>query len=212
VVCGMTPFKWFVEMAAGIENTYYLTADCPALFEEVLDMMHAANMAELKQSLENNEAHCSADVFYHSENTSWTTESPSIYEQYCFDHLEDYSSLIHSYDKLHLIHMCGKLSRLDEQLKKGSYDGILDMAPAPTGDVQMWEAKDLFGDKVYTGGIECNTFTRATPKECYEKTCEIIEKTKDQKGILLGSGDSVPYGATIEHFRAIRQAIDDNKY
>lgn len=201
----MTPFKNFIELLAGVENTYYLMDDEPELFDAVMDLMHEQNKQLLRNALEGS----ACEVFGASENISWTTMSPAYYEKYILNQLNDYADIIHEYGKINIVHMCGKLKLLSDQIKLGHFDGVGDISPGPTGDTELWEAAQLWPDMVVKGGVECMELTAENPKVCYDKAMKIQELTKGRPGVLLGSGDSVPCGTTIEHLRAIRQAADD---
>ena len=202
---GLTPFQTFVEFLAGVENTYYLLADEPVLFNEVMDLMHQQRLLQIKETAKRSKA----EVFVNSENTSWTTMSPAIYKKYCASQLDDYADILHAYGKLHVVHMCGKLSCLSPLIAPGRFDAVVDIAPPPAGDTELWEAALWSPDLAVKGGIGCDVFLSSDPRVCYDKACEIIEKTRGQLGVLLGSGDSIPHGTSMENLRAISKAVEE---
>lgn len=202
----MSPFKNFIELLAGVENTYYMMDDDPDLFDATMNLMHEQNKQGYRMMLEQSPQ---CEVFGSSENISWTTMSPALYEEYTLNQLNDYADIIHEYGKIAAFHMCGKLSLLKGQLAQGKFDAISDISPAPTGDTELWEAAEWWPNIAVKGGIECNEFVADDPKIVYNKCMKILEKTQGRNGVLLGSGDSVPYGVTLEHLRAMRQAADD---
>lgn len=200
-----SPLQLLIEQLAGVEYTFYLLADAPDLFDEVMNMLHELNKTKIKALAES-----PAEVFIHYENTSSTVLSPRIYQKYCLPYLEEYTGIIHSYGKIHLIHACGKLEAFADLFRSEKYDGIVEITPPPVGDVELWEAKELFGDdKVVSGGIDCLTFTSGAPEQCYERAAEIIGKVKHYRGVLLGSGDSMPNGTTVENLQAVSRAVAD---
>jgi len=204
VSIGLSPHQMFLNFLSGIENTYNLQADEPELFDEVVDIMHRQNLRQIRETVKIS----NADIFISSENTSWTTLSPSIYEKYCVRQLSEYSDILHEYGKLHVIHMCGKLSYLTDKIASCRFDCAADIAPSPTGDMELWEIADALPDMAIKGGIGCDTFTSDDPRDCYDKAVECLEKTRNRPGILLGSGDSVPYGTSLENLRAITEAVE----
>ena len=207
VTIGMSPHQMFINLLAGVEHTYDLQAEEPELFDEVMELMHRQNLYQIKETVKRSKA----DIFINSDNTSWTTLSPKVYEKYCARQLSEYADVLHVYGKLHVIHMCGKLVFLANQIAAGRFDAVADIAPAPTGDMELWEAADVFPNLAVKGGIGCDTFISDDPRLCYEKACEILEKTKGRPGILLGSGDSVPNGTTLENLRAVTKAVAGGK-
>jgi len=202
---GLSPFKAFIEMMTGVENTYYLLADEPELFDEVMELMHQQRLTQIRETAKRSKA----EIFISSENTSWTTMAPEHYERYCARQLSEYSDILHECGKIHVIHMCGKLGRLQTQIAACRFDAVADIAPEATGDTELWEAAEYFPDKAVKGGIGCETFIADDPRVCYDKACEILEKTKGRPGVLLGSGDSVPNGASMENLRAVSKAVKE---
>jgi len=165
--------------------------------------MHRQRLLQIKETARRSKA----EVFVNSENTSWTTMSPAIYEKYCARQLDEYADVLHAYGKLHVVHMCGKLSCLSSVIAPGRFDAVVDIAPPPAGDVELWEAA-LWSDRLAVkGGIGTETFLASDPQVCYDKACEIIEKTRGQLGVLLGSGDSIPNGTSMDNLRAISRAV-----
>jgi uroporphyrinogen-III decarboxylase len=202
---GLTPFQTFINIMAGVENTYYLHAEEEDLFDEVMEMMHQRNLLQIRETAKRSKA----EIFVSSENTGWTTISPEFYERYCAKQLSQYADILHEYGKLHVAHMCGKLSLMKNQISVCGFDAIADIAPAPAGDTELWEAAEYFPNHAVKGGIGCDIFTADDPRVCYEKAIEIIEKTRGRPGVLLGSGDSVPNGTSMENLRAISKAVKE---
>jgi len=202
---GMTPHQMLINLLAGVENTYSLQADEPELFDEVLELMHKNNLIQIKETARRSQA----EIFISSENTSWTTMSPQTYDKYCAGQLSEYADMLHEYGKLHVIHMCGKLSFMTDQISKCRFDAVADLAPAPTGDMELWESAQVFPNMAVKGGIGCDTFLADDPTVCYEKAREILEKTRGRLGVLLGSGDTVPNGTSLENLRAVTKAVEE---
>ena len=202
---GMTPHQMFINLMAGPENTYYLQADEPDLFDEVMDMMHGQYKIQIRETAKRSKA----DIFVSSENTSWTTMSPEGYGKYCAGQLSEYADILHEYGKLHVIHMCGKLSHMCEKIAPCRFDAVADLAPAPTGDMELWEIASALPGHAVKGGIGCDTLLADDPEVCYGKAMEILEKTRGRPGVLLGSGDSVPNGASMENLRAVTKAVEE---
>ena len=205
VSIGLSPHQNFINMLAGVEHTYELQAEEPELFDEVMDIMHRQYLLQVKETVRRSKA----DIFISSENTSWTTLSPKVFAKYCQKQLSEYADILHEYGKLHVIHMCGKLSFLMDEIRKCRFDCIADLAPAPTGDMELVEAADALPDMAVKGGIGCDTFVASDPQVCYDKAVEVLEQTRGRKGILLGSGDSVPNGTSLENLRAITRAVEE---
>ena len=204
VSIGLTPHQMFINFLAGVEGTYELYADEPDLFDEVMGIMHRQNLYQIKETVKKSKA----DVFISSENTSWTIMSPAIFEKYCAGQLNEYADILHENGKLHVVHMCGKLSCLTSLISTCRFDCIADIAPSPTGDTELWEIAEAVPGKAVKGGIGCDAFISDDPRVCYDKAIECLEKTRGRPGILLGSGDSVPNGTSLENLRAVTKAVE----
>jgi len=146
-----------------------MLTDVPGLFSKALAGIHENNKELLRRQVKS-----PGMAFISYENTGSTTMSPSVYTEFCEPYLNDYSDIIHREGKLHLIHACGKFKLFSNLIKRGSFDGVVDIAPSPTGDIELWEAKEGFGNKVVTRGIDCTTFAMATPQEANQKSLRII--------------------------------------
>ena len=205
VSIGLSPLQMFINMLAGVENTYTIQSEEPELFDEVLDIMHTNNKHQIRETAKRSVA----EIFISSDNTSWTTTSPDGFCKYCVEQLSEYSDILHEYGKLHVVHMCGKLSYLAEKIAACRFDAVADIAPAPTGDMELWEAADAFSNMAVKGGIGCDTLVSNNPSDCYNKATEILEKTRGRSGILLGSGDSVPNGTSMENLKAVSKAVQE---
>ena len=202
---GISPHQMFINILAGVEHTYDMLSEDPDLYDEVTDIMHRQNLQMVREMAKRSKA----DIFVNSDNTSWTTMSPAVYEKYCVRQLSEYADILHEYGKLHVVHMCGKLSYLTELMATCRFDCAADIAPAPTGDMELWEIADALPNMAVKGGIGCDTFVSDNPRDCYDKAAECLEKTRGRLGVLLGSGDSVPNGTSLENLRAISEAVRD---
>ena len=197
------PFHSLMEIEFGIENFYYMINDYQTELEELMDVMHERNK-EIYKII----AASPAKVVIDYENTSTTTQSPAIYEKYVERQINDYVDILHKSDKILLIHMCGKLKGLEKQIARGGMDGIVDIAPQPTGDVSLGEARRMWGsDKIVMGGIDATAFKGLTPDGMSEYVKDILKDLGSGEGVLLGSADATPQGTSIENLRAVTEVV-----
>jgi len=200
-----TPFQTLLEIDIGIQNFHYLLHDRPKEMMELMKKMHQKNL-EACQLV----ADSPAEVVIIYENTSTSYMSPYMFNKYCIDHLNEYTGILHQRGKIVLIHMCGTLKAIAEDVGKGNYDGISDMAPPPTGDLELVEAKKKWGDrKVIVGGIDATSFVSLKPHELKEHVWHTLDQLPDYRGVILGSGDVVPMGTPMENLKAITQAVKE---
>lgn len=198
-----TPFMHLIEFVFGLENTYLLLYDHREEFEDILEKMHAAQRRHVETL-----AASPAPVVIEYENTSSTLLSPAIFRRYCLPYLNVYADILRAAGKIFLIHMCGKLHAMVDDISQGHFNGICDIAPKPTGDLPLDEAATRLPGKVVIGGIDATTYINQNPEFVREKVSGVIERVKPFRGVLLGSGDVVPRGAQVENFRIIRELLD----
>jgi uroporphyrinogen-III decarboxylase len=196
-----------LEVEMGLECFHYFLVDYPDELETLMEAMHAKNMEACKIIAES-----PAEVVILYENTSTSYMSPPMFAQYILEHLNEYADLYHTFDKIVLIHACGKLKDIAEELGLGRYDGICDIAPPPTGDLDLAKAKSIWGEqKVAMGGIDATVFMSLSPAEMKEHVRGILEGISSYRGVILGSGDAVPAGTPLETLIAVTEAVEEFK-
>lgn len=200
-----TPFQTLLEIDIGVQNFHYLLHDHPKEMIDLMTKMHQKNL-EACQLV----ADSPAEVVIIYENTSTTYMSPYMFNKYIIDHLNEYTEILHQGEKLVLIHMCGKLQAITEEVGKGCYDGITDIAPPPTGDLELAEAKNKWGErKVVIGGIDATSFVSLKPHELKGLVWNILDQLPDHRGVILGSGDVVPLSTPLENLKAVTEAVKE---
>ena len=198
-----SPLMHLIEFVFGLENTYLLLHDYRDEFEGILEGLHAAQKRHVEVL-----AASPAPVVIEYENTSSTLLSPTIFRRYCLPYLNTYADILRAAGKIYLIHMCGKLHAMVDDISQGRFSGICDVAPEPTGDLPLYEAAARLPDRVVIGGIDATTFVSEDAEFVKAEVSGVIERIKPFRGVLLGSGDVTPRGAQVENFRIIRSLID----
>lgn len=198
-----SPLLHFLETVSGLTHAYYLMHDHPALVDEILAIL-AANYLKAAEAM----AQSPAQVVIAYENTSTTLVSPALYRRYCLPYLDACADILHRAGKIHLVHMCGKLANLRPEIAGGRFDGVVDIAPAPTGDLPLDEAAAAWPGKAILGGIDATSFVSCDRAGLEAETARLIGRVKHRRGILLGSGDSVPRGFVLDNVRLIQRLVE----
>jgi uroporphyrinogen-III decarboxylase len=198
-----SPFMFLIEMAWGLENTYYLLNDHREEVEEILKKLHAS----LKRYVEVI-ADSPAQIIIQYENTSSTLLSPEMFRRYCLPYLNEYADILRDAGKIYLMHMCGKLHALVDDIGSGRFRGITDIASQPTGDLPLDEAAAKLPGKAVIGGIDPTVFISHDQEFVKSKISDLIKRIKPFKGVLLGSADVTPRGTPVENLRLIRTLVD----
>jgi uroporphyrinogen-III decarboxylase len=199
-----TPVMDLVMFHMGLENFVFMMEDHPGEINTLLDMMQEVRKEEYRVLAES-----PAEVVTTYENTSTTLLSPSYMARYEFPALAEYTEILHAMGKIHLVHMCGKVGGVLDQIADVPFDGIIDVAPPPTGDCDFRVARTKLCEagKCLGGGIDCTAFVELTPEGMQEYVFDRLCETAPGTGYLLGSGDAVPFGTPMENLRAVVHAV-----
>jgi uroporphyrinogen-III decarboxylase len=197
-----TPLMYLIEMVWGLENTYYMLHDYPDEVEDIIERLHQAQRRFVEMLAES-----PAQVVINYENTSSTLLSRKAFRKYCLPYLNIYADILGAAGKIYLVHACGKLRSFTDELRQGTFAGMCDIAPPPTGDLPLDEAVDALGDKIVVGGIDATTFVSEDDRAVEEGLIGLIERIKPHSGVMLGSADTAPRGTTIDRFRKIKWLV-----
>ena len=198
-----TPLMDLIETCWGLESTYFMLNDYPTEVEEILDRLHQVQRLVVECI-----ARSPAKVVIEYENTSSTLLSPKIFRRYCLPLLNEYADVLHSTNKIFLVHMCGKLKAFASDLASARFDGIADISPHPTGNFSLDEALSSLPGKVLTGGIDATTFIEPDLHQVEAIISTLIKRIKPYAGVLLGSADTAPRGTPLETFRLIQHLVN----
>lgn len=198
-----SPLQFLIEMAWGLENTYYLLQDYPDEVEDILENLHQSLLNQVRAM-----ADSPARVIIQYENTSSTLLSPTIFRKYCLPYMNEYADILEGAGKIYLIHMCGKIRSFQEDIAGAKFHGVIDIAPPPTGDFPLDTAVESLPGKIVVGGVDPTTFISEDRDFVQSEVSGLIDRIKPFKGVMLGSADVTPRGARVENFRLIRELID----
>ena len=193
-----TPLPVLMTKLIGTEGFVYMHAEDPSRMRRAMDTMQALHRRRLAAA-----AQSPAELFICYENTNTDSFGIRWIEEYEIPSLNEYADLLHAAGKKLLVHMCGHIQRVVDQLAGARFDGIIDIAPPPTGDCDIPAAVRRLGarGKILGGGIECTTFVLPDADRFEQRVRELVAAISDKSRFLLGSGDAVPQGATVENLQ-----------
>ncbi len=202
-----TPIMRLLQREMGIETFYYYLNDYPKEIEEILDIMHERNKKIYHIIIKS-----PAEVIIDYENSSTTLFSPQIFDRYCLNQINEYANIVKQAGKIYLTHMCGKLDKIMYLLSQGKQDGIIDVSPAPTGDLNIAEALKSWGKtKVVMGGIDATAFTQLSIDGIKKYVRDLLRQIGPANNFILGSGDATPYGTPLESLKAVTKVVENYK-
>lgn len=198
-----SPLQQLINFDAGVERVAYLLADHPDEMDELLDAFHALQL-EMWRAM----AELPAEVYFIHDNLSSTTTSRAMYRRYDRRYVNDYADLLHARGKRLITHWCGRLTGFAEDVAEARQDGISDVTPAPTGDMDLVAARRSWARHfVVIGGIDPTVFAEASPDGVDAYVDDLLTRMgPDRRGFILGSGDAVPFGTPPANVRAAARA------
>jgi hypothetical protein len=149
---GPSPVQQLIELDMGLIAFYGILKDYPREMISLLDAMHACRRQEYGILARRT----SAPAVIAVENTSSTLTSPDIYRRYSLPHLRDFVDIMHAHGIRAILHMCGHLKHLLTAIQETGLDGINGLTPPPTGDTNVEQALDFFGDDFVLPGAVFN--------------------------------------------------------
>jgi len=198
-----SPIQLIIQHLTGIEEFYTLfLSDHPKKLEKLIEVIHQKNIEAY-----NLIAKSPAKVVINYENTSTTLVSPTIYEKYSLSYIDDYTDILHKEDKIYLTHRCGKLKGLVDLLRKGKDDGIVDISPAPTGDLDIWDALEAWPDKIVQGGLDPTSLTQWSADKLKDYVNLILNRANGTDRLIIGSADATPKDAKFENLKVVGEVI-----
>ncbi|MBN2558787.1 MAG: hypothetical protein JXB33_08550 [Clostridia bacterium] len=118
---------------------------------------------------------------------------------------KDLAALVHSFGKPFLLHSCGNIFSIMDNLIDAGFDAKHsnedEIAP-----MSVWYEK--YGDKIGNfGGIDADILCRFKTSEINDYVSEIYAISQNYKGVALGSGNSIPDYVPVENYIEMVQTI-----
>jgi uroporphyrinogen decarboxylase len=177
---------------------YYL--DRP-FFDRMFAFFQDYSMALLRATLEQGVRFIFGTWYYASLSAGW---SPSIFRE-CFAPLiREHADLVHGYEGIYHLYDDGKMMETLGDYVEAGADVVETLTPPPVGDVDLGEAKRLYGARTCLKGyVDLLYVLKMGTPELVEKTVrEVIEIAAPGGGFILGTSDSIREGTPIENVKA----------
>lgn len=202
-----TPFQALVEHYVGTEQLVYDLADYPEEVEETLAVMAEKALEAVRISVES-----PAQAFISWEDSSTTNVSPALFARYIAPELNRWGGVIHDAGKLLLHHACGQVRALLPTMAKERVDAIESLSPPPTGNVEIWDARQALGPEMgLIGGIEPVNFLNLDLPHLRAYVENLIDRMGAHRYILANS-DSCPPGVALEKFILVSEMVRSRSY
>jgi Uroporphyrinogen decarboxylase (URO-D) len=193
-----TPLMNLVEHRAGPADIHLMLFDAPGEMEELMEIMHADNLARTHAIADASPA----DILVSVENTSTTLISPEQFERYCYPHLCEYGRIIEGAGKIYEMHMCGHTLALLEKIDTIPASSI-EAYTAPTlGNTRLVDGRMLAPSKTLIGGTSVNTWLKPFDEICTYIQQE-LDACPDNRSTILTTAGVAPPACSADTFRAV---------
>ncbi len=188
----------------GYENLCFMLADNPNLAHSIFENVGSSLVTyyEICASYQTVGALISNDDW--GFNTQ-TMLSPTDMRKYVIPWHKKIAEVIHNANKPAILHSCGMLDLLmDDIINDIKYDAKHSFED----NIRSIELSyEKYSDKIaLLGGIDLNFLCTKTPKEIYNRSKAMIDKSKAKGGYALGSGNSIPNYVPQENYFAMTDA------
>ena len=195
------PLDHFLGDARGMQQLmmdYYL--DRP-FFDRMFDFFQDYAMTVLKAALEQGVRYVFGTWYYASLSAGW---SPAIFRECFVPLIRQQVDLEHSYEGIYHAYDDGKMMRTLGDYVAAGVDVIETLTPPPVGDVDLAEAKRLYGDQVCLKGYVDLLYVikMGTEQQVRDTVRAAIEVAAPGGGFILGTSDSIREGTPSENVRA----------
>lgn len=199
---GISPLMDWIQHIAGIENGLLLLMDHPDEVTALFELKHASLCRQTELIAER----APYPAVYSIENTSTTLISPQLFRRHCLGHLMDYGQILRQAGKLHLLHMCGKLKLLLEDIASLPATGIEAFTSSPVGNTSMLDGRTACPDKCLIGGTNATLWL-----EPAETIVDVLWRDLDVlphwRGLVLTSAGVMPPGCFPETIKQVAEQL-----
>jgi hypothetical protein len=139
-----TPLGMMVRVYSGVETIAYLWADHREELHRLFTIMEENHLAQFRLA-----ASVGYDVLYGTDDTSTTTISPAMFEEFCLGYTDHVTEAVHAYGTYYAHHSCGHINHLLDLYRQTRMDAVDALCLKPIGDVNsLAEARLKLGPNI----------------------------------------------------------------
>lgn len=132
-----------------------------------------------------------AEVILSFENITGTVTSPKIFEEYCMPFYNEAAQILHSKDKIFMIHLDGKLKCLRDLIAKTPIDVIEAFTPPPIGDVTIEEALATWKGKVLWTNFPATEYLEAGLERVEKETISMLNSAAPGRDFAMAVTEDI---------------------
>ena len=136
------------------------------------------------------------------ENTSTSLISVDQYRSYCFPHIRAYAEILKSRDRYMVLHMCGLLRDLLDDLAKLPVDAFEAFTSPTLGNTTLLDGRTHCPDTCLIGGTQATDWLLPTDR-LIAKIEEDLDALPHHRGIVVTSAGVMPPLCPPERIKAV---------
>ena len=189
----------------GLQNLVEAMCDFPDKVEECITELRRINLETVKITARALPEYC---ISWEDSTTMFV--SPSMYEKYIIDELNEWCDILHANGKKYILHACGHIQNLLPIIAKSKIDVLESITPAPVGDADLKYADEILPDNIaIIGGIDGITLKNSSKEEILKKVDELYQIFR-KRGYVLANSDSCPPEVKEESLKTISEYVSKN--
>ena len=141
-------------------------------------------------------------------STSMSVIGPDLYRKYTLEFGKAVCRISHKHKRVVQYHMCGKSRDALPVTQEMGVDGLDALESPPTGNVDLAEVKNTFGNRLSLRGNvnSIAVMLHGTPTDVENDVLRCMDAAKADGGYILGVGDQTPYNTPEENMIAFVEA------
>ncbi len=135
--------------------------------------------------------------------------SPTNYEKYVFPWLKSICSYAHKNGGKVLLHSCGDILKIFENLIECGIDAFNPIEPTTANpEYDIFKLKKSFGDKItLIGNVSPQDLADKDPNYIIDYTKRLLKECAPGGGFIISSGHSINPAVKLENFLAMRETV-----
>ena len=200
-----SPFMELVALKCGIMTVVDIMSDEPERFDACLERLEPATDRQAQVALES-----PAEFLMIPENISSEVVGKAFYHKYMERYHMKWFDRIKAAGKVSFVHMDGTVRGLLGEVSRAGCRVMEAMTPAPTGDAEVEELKDIAAPTtILWGGIPGAYFTDLVTDEAFDSYVRrVIDEWVSAPRYVLGVGDQVPPYGRIDRIVRVGELVE----
>ena len=194
-----------LELDMGTMAFYYLLNDHPQEMDDLIGLMHEKELSAFEIL-----SRCPCETVMLCENTSTFYISPDVYRRYNGPHVRDFVQTVKAAGKIPVIHMCGHIRNLLDDIKKTGLAGVHGLTPPTAGDTPWELALDVLGeDQIIVGVLDPYVF-EAGPIEAIGDALDALYTPRLRRSHFVLWAGADGHRVPLERFEAVGRWMEQN--